>query len=470
MSEQRPDENSVAETAEDTPLRTCLQAWYDERARYPTRLLVGLKQPLRKGTPVFVSTFPALDARDEMERYLEPRYRLGYEVPRALLNERLTESTAPHLETALSIISAIKGVSYQEGLAFLTQLFILMFDLLQCLSGEHSMLSGPTYGDLSKDDRERQIQINILMNDPVLTVTEMLDFWNRFGGRLASVYGTSPADETGRPCYFVVPPAWLTSEELRQAYGEQPQPPKVPVIVDADLAPVAGRFVNFYREHVRAGGSPSISFDVRERERRWEAHPYVFRLEGRVWTVSFEGRTVRVNDMKGLRYLARLLERPGQEVPALRLVEEVDGPTSADALPKIAAKQLAQLGLRPATLGGGHVTADSQALAEYKRALQDYRKDLADAEELNDPERAAQARKAVEQLEHELARAYGLHGRSRSLGSSPERARKAVSIAIARGVAAIASDHPALGLHLSNSVKRGNYFSYQPETAITWQT
>ncbi|HEU5314568.1 MAG TPA: transcriptional regulator, partial [Chloroflexota bacterium] len=42
------------------------------------------------------------------------------------------------------------------------------------------------------------------------------------------------------------------------------------------------------------------------------ADAQVFRREGDYWSVGFEGRTVRLRDLKGLRYLARLLADPGQ--------------------------------------------------------------------------------------------------------------------------------------------------------------
>ena len=60
--------------------------------------------------------------------------------------------------------------------------------------------------------------------------------------------------------------------------------------------------------------------DRSARERQPQAHPavsrsrpdeYVFRREGDYWSVAFEGHTVRLRDLKGLRYLARLLADPG---------------------------------------------------------------------------------------------------------------------------------------------------------------
>ena len=44
--------------------------------------------------------------------------------------------------------------------------------------------------------------------------------------------------------------------------------------------------------------------------------PESFRREGEFWTITFDGRTVRLRDSVGLRYLASLLARPGDEVLA----------------------------------------------------------------------------------------------------------------------------------------------------------
>jgi tetratricopeptide (TPR) repeat protein len=50
-----------------------------------------------------------------------------------------------------------------------------------------------------------------------------------------------------------------------------------------------------------------------------------FRREGDYWSVVFEGQTVRVRDLKGMRYLARLLAHPGREFHVLDLVAAESG-------------------------------------------------------------------------------------------------------------------------------------------------
>lgn len=56
--------------------------------------------------------------------------------------------------------------------------------------------------------------------------------------------------------------------------------------------------------------------------------PPVLRCEGDYWTVSFAGRTVRLRDQRGLRYLAPLLERPREHVHVLELVRLCGGRTN----------------------------------------------------------------------------------------------------------------------------------------------
>ncbi len=102
-------------------------------------------------------------------------------------------------------------------------------------------------------------------------------------------------------------------------------------------------------------GRPSCSTPPRRRARRWSsrgsgsgrrrcapssaradapvtqslaglpAGEATLRRVGDVWTIGYEGRTIHLNDGRGVRLLALLLERPGSEVHSLDLVAAVDG-------------------------------------------------------------------------------------------------------------------------------------------------
>lgn len=168
-----------------------------------------------------------------------------------------------------------------------------------------------------------------------------------------------------------------------------------------------------------------------------------FRREGDYWTAEFEGRTVRVRDLKGMRYLAQLLAHPGREFHVLDLVA-------------------AETGQRMA-LGAAGEILDEGAKTAYRRRLAEIEADIEQARALEDDVREAQADAERDFLVRELARAVGLGGRDRRAASASERARSGVTRAIRQGIARIGEHHPELGEHLNGTVRTGTYCAYVPD-------
>ena len=56
----------------------------------------------------------------------------------------------------------------------------------------------------------------------------------------------------------------------------------------------------------------------------------IFRREGEYWTIAYAGPVSRLRDTAGLRYLAYLLQRPGEKVAAVELPQ--DEPRDPDRL------------------------------------------------------------------------------------------------------------------------------------------
>ena len=169
----------------------------------------------------------------------------------------------------------------------------------------------------------------------------------------------------------------------------------------------------------------------------------VFRREGDYWLLVFEGRTVRVRDLKGMRYLAQLLAHPGREFHVVDLVAAETG------------QQMA--------LGDAGEMLDERAKSAYRRRLAEIEDDIEQARALEDAEREAQADAEREFLVRELARAVGLGGRERRAGSGSERARSGVTRAVRQGIARIGEHNPQLGEHLTRSVRTGTYCAYAPD-------
>ena len=157
----------------------------------------------------------------------------------------------------------------------------------------------------------------------------------------------------------------------------------------------------------------------------------------------FEGRTVRVRDLKGFRYLAQLLAHPGREFHVLDLVAAETG------------QQMA--------LGDAGEMLDERAKSAYRRRLAEIEDDIEQARALEDAEREAQADAERDFLVRELARAVGLGGRDRRASSASERARSGVTRAVRQAIARIGEHHPELGEHLNRAVRTGTYCAYAPD-------
>ena len=171
----------------------------------------------------------------------------------------------------------------------------------------------------------------------------------------------------------------------------------------------------------------------------------LFRREGDFWSVEFEGRTVRIRDLKGMHYLAQLLAAPGREFHVLDLVAAETGGEP-----------------RPA-LGDAGELLDPQAKDAYRRRLEEIEDDIDQARMLGDAERAEQAQTERDFLARELARAVGLGGRDRRASSASERARAGVTRALRQGIRRIDEHHPELGEHLDRAVRTGTYCAYVPD-------
>ena len=169
----------------------------------------------------------------------------------------------------------------------------------------------------------------------------------------------------------------------------------------------------------------------------------VFRREGDYWSVVFEGRTVHVRDLKGMRHLAQLLAHPGRELHVLDLVGAETGPRIV--------------------LGDAGEILDERAKTAYRRRLTEIDADIERARALEDDVREAQADAERDFLVQELARAVGLGGRDRRAASDSERARSGVTRAVRQAIARIGEHHPQLGQHLTQTVRTGTYCAYAPQ-------
>jgi len=191
----------------------------------------------------------------------------------------------------------------------------------------------------------------------------------------------------------------------------------------------------------------------------------LFRREGEFWTVAFEGTAFRLRDSKGLHYIAALLREPGRERHALDLVGS-QAPAAGSAV-----RAGADVGAGLHAAGDAGPVLDPQAKAQYRARLNELEEELREAEQWNDPERAARAKEERELLAHELASAVGLGGRDRKAGSDAERARINVTRAIKAVLDRITENSPPLAKHFEATLHTGTFCSYVPDprSPLRWE-
>ena len=199
------------------------------------------------------------------------------------------------------------------------------------------------------------------------------------------------------------------------------------------------------------GQSPSVRHDVPD-EAASSTREAVFRSEGDTRTVGWGTATVVVRDLKGLRYIARLLAEPGREFHASQLV------------------RLETAGEPSGAIDTGFVVLDEAAKESYRRRLIDIDDDIADARADNDIGRVELAELDREYLVAELRRATGLGGRDRVALDDSERARVSATRSIRYALDRLGEQSPDVASHLHQHVRTGTYLCYEPEALrpIDW--
>ncbi|MGB7879350.1 MAG: hypothetical protein WBL31_11350 [Ilumatobacteraceae bacterium] len=172
----------------------------------------------------------------------------------------------------------------------------------------------------------------------------------------------------------------------------------------------------------------------------------VFSADGDMRTIGWGATSAVVRDLKGYRYVARLLAEPDREFHAADLVRMEAGSD------------------RPVPLDRGIPVLDEQAKAAYRRRLDDIDEDIADAHAHNDIARAELAECDREYLIEELKRATGLGGRDRVALDDAERARVSVTRSIRYSLARLAESSPAVAEHLRQHVQTGTFCRYERDS------
>jgi len=178
----------------------------------------------------------------------------------------------------------------------------------------------------------------------------------------------------------------------------------------------------------------------------------IFRREGQMWTLSYNGKTKHFKPSKGLLYISYLLGSPFQEYHVAELVRAFENPEQ-----------------EVLSFSAGEVSS-KETVSNYRKRLLEIRTELSETEEAGDPLLKKELEEEKEALEKQLLQAVGMGGKLKKNPDETRRQANAVSEAISRSLKVIDKNHPALRQHLFNAINRGEYLSYTPDTATSWIT
>lgn len=186
-----------------------------------------------------------------------------------------------------------------------------------------------------------------------------------------------------------------------------------------------------------------------------EAYPKdarIFKNQGKTWLVVYDGVPKSVEHSIGMAYIARLLQSPGTEIHAAALRNSVSGDGKV------------------LLLGSAGPVLEHEDLKRYREQMKDLQAEIQEAENNNDLGKVQKLKEDLHAVTEEVGRATGLGGRNRKAADDRERARKTISVGIRRALKAIKKEHEPLWQHLKNSLKIGEYLSYQPDQSTSWST
>lgn len=190
-------------------------------------------------------------------------------------------------------------------------------------------------------------------------------------------------------------------------------------------------------------GMPGLALRAREKTsvRTREVKPvstaFEMRREGETWIVAHGTKTIRMKHSRGIELLAKLVERTGEDIHVLVLgSDEGGGLIDASASP---------------------ATIDARARDRYRARLEEIEDEVGEAERNADAGRLEKLRVEKDMLESEIARAFGLGGKSRGSGSPSERARVNVQRRLKDAIARIAEVDSEVGRFVEKSLRTGTY-------------
>ena len=183
--------------------------------------------------------------------------------------------------------------------------------------------------------------------------------------------------------------------------------------------------------------------------------PNSLQMRGNYWEICYENRSAIIDDSRGLRYMALLIQQTGENKGPLLATELV-------ALAKGAGNVLVELASKDPVID---VIAENQ----ITKRLEQIAFERNDACARRDYDRVADLDAEVDEITAEFERLNGRGRKKATFNNDGEKARKAVSKAIADTLAKLGSlpEMEPLAKHLTEAIRKGQWLSYNGN--IEWK-
>jgi hypothetical protein len=196
----------------------------------------------------------------------------------------------------------------------------------------------------------------------------------------------------------------------------------------------------------------------------------IFRRDGQTWTLRFAGKSVRLQHLNGLAYLAYLLRRRGKSIA----VEELDAAIRGNLGPALDSYSALCVGesdpIHPSRIGNADRLTDAKTIKAARVRERELTEELKKAHRSGITKNVTQMESDLALIRQYLRRTVGLRGVPRKENSVRERARTNIQRRIKLAIDRIAREHHELASHLTSSVRTGDFCIYDPALGgqISW--
>ena len=451
------------------------EAWLKERKKFPLLLYVKIQDPPKENDIVTVWAAPDISRRNK-------RSQKELEDPVALLREKLSPSVANGLRTALTNIQNWQEIDLEEGLACMIQKYVWAYDFVGSRKGWVSIFKR------NYQNRTNKTKDSIIRVYPELLLQHILKYWNEHAGMNARGHEIAPGIFARPSSYKLIPydsSNWIRinrlgnrnngSKRLAKDIGDH-------VVAWLTTKTVLGDLAKFKR--------PGLTEDPRNSDKENN----VFRKDGMVWTIVYQGKKFgHFQNIKGMRLIGYLIaNRGGAGFYALKLEELIDNAysTRPKVLPScISDEELEELGKMSQDelaeiykMGRGqfparqHDIVDQQTIWNIRQKFSEYRKRLKEAKKDNDLVRVGEIETDINKLNKETSKIISPYTEaikmtSRKFSDEKQKAHGRVAEAIKLALKKIKNENEDLWRHLHNAILPLKIpISYTPDQPIDWTT